>query len=75
MSVIGVDRERLSRRGKARWDAARLAIARRCDAGFAGRLSWAPRLQPILTLRGSRGSLLTLAGHYDRLWRAFFFDT
>ncbi len=62
-------------RGDVLWENARLAVARRCDAGFARRLSWASRLQRILMLRGSREALLMLAGRSEWLWRAFFLKT
>ncbi len=62
-------------RGEAGWEEARLAVARRCDAGFAGRLRWASWLQRMLMRRGAREVVLALGSRFDRLWRAFFDKT
>ncbi len=62
-------------RGDRTWEAARWAIARRCDAGFARRLRWARWLQWMLLHRGSRGALLALGDRCDWLWRAWFHQT
>jgi hypothetical protein len=62
-------------RGERTWDESRIAIARRCDAGFARRLRWARWLQWMLLHRGSRGALLTLGDRCDWLWRAWFQKT
>jgi flavin-dependent dehydrogenase len=62
-------------RGERTWDESRLAIARRCDAGFARRLRWARWLQWMLLHRGSRGVLLALGDRCDWFWRAWFQKT
>lgn len=62
-------------RGERTWDESRIAIARRCDAGFARRLRWARWLQWMLLHRGSRRALLALGDRCDWLWRAWFHQT
>ncbi len=62
-------------RGERSWEEARLAMARRCDAGFARRLWWARWLQWALLERGSRGAFLALGDRCDWLWRACFQKT
>lgn len=62
-------------RGERTWDESRIAIARRCNAGFAGRLRWARWLQWMLLHRGSRGALLALGDRCEWLWRAWFHQT
>jgi flavin-dependent dehydrogenase len=59
-------------RGERTWDESRIAIAQRCDAGFARRLRYARWLQWMLLHRGSRGVLLALGDRWDWLWRAWF---
>ena len=62
-------------RGERTWEEARLAVARRCDAGFVRRLWWARWLQWALLQRGSRGVLLALGDRCDWLWRAWLNKT
>ena len=62
-------------RGELAWDAARLAVARRCDAGFARRLRWASTLQNLLLLHPTRAILLAIAHRSEWLWRCFFAKT
>lgn len=62
-------------RGERTWDESRIAIARRCNAGFARRLRWARWLQWILLHRGSREALLALGDRCEWLWRAWFHQT
>jgi len=61
-------------RGERTWDAARWAVARNCDAGFARRLRWASWMQRLLMQRGSR-ELLLLAARTEPLWRLCFAST
>jgi hypothetical protein len=56
-------------RGERTWEESRIAIARRCDAGFARWLQW------MLLHRGSRGVLLALGDRCEWLWRAWFHQT
>lgn len=57
------------------WDAARLAVARSCDAAFARRLRWARWLQLLVAQPCSRGLLLALADACHPLWRGWFRHT
>lgn len=62
-------------RGEMAWEETRLAIARRCDEGFARRLRWASWLQQMLMRRGSREIMLALASRFDWLWQFVFAKT
>jgi flavin-dependent dehydrogenase len=62
-------------RGELGWEAARLVVARRCDAGLARRLRWAGWLQRMLLQPGSREFLLAVAGHSELIWRLCFART
>jgi flavin-dependent dehydrogenase len=61
--------------GEMSWPEARDAIARACDAAFAGRLTWARRLQSLMFSPLIRTPLGGLLLHSDTLWALLFRKT
>ena len=62
-------------RGEISWKQARQAVGDRCNAAFAGRLTWARWLQWMMflpLLQGPAGSILLRS---ELIWRLFFSRT